>query len=122
VDQVLRYDPGVGETTMATSSKSSLQELLDMAGRFVEQQRGRWEHKDWEKFLDQVNKAGVELTDEVKRNLGNVLEASKHFYSKVSVVPDKKKPRAKSKPKSKTKSKAKAKAKSKASAKKKANS
>lgn len=93
-----------------------------MAGEFVEKQRGKWEHKDWEGFLDKVNKAGVELTDELKRNLGNVLEASKHFYSKVSVVPDKKKPRAKSKPKSKTKSKAKAKAKSKASAKKKASS
>lgn len=113
---------------MATKKNNGLQELLNMAGRFVEEQRGKWEHKDWEGFLDQVNKAGVELTDEVKRNLGNVLEASKHFYSKVSVVPDKKKAKAKAKTKSKpkakakTKSKAKAKTKSKASAKKKASS
>lgn len=107
---------------MATKKGSGLQQLLDMAGKFVEEQRGKWEHKDWEAFLDQVNKAGVELTDEVKRNLGNVLEASKHFYSKVSVVPDKKKAKAKSKPKAKAKSKAKAKTKSKASAKKKASS
>ncbi|GMV90565.1 MAG: hypothetical protein AMXMBFR82_03430 [Candidatus Hydrogenedentota bacterium] len=111
---------------MATKKGSGLQQLLDMAGKFVEEQRGKWEHKDWEAFLDQVNKAGVELTDEVKRNLGNVLEASKHFYSKVSVVPDKKKAKAKakakSKPKAKTKSKAKAKTKSKASTKKKVSS
>ncbi len=113
---------------MATSKKkkSGVQELLSMAGRFVEKQRGKWEHKDWEVFLDHVNKAGVELTDEVKRNLGNVLEASKHFYSKVSVVPDKPKAKpktkrkAKAKPKPKTKSKAKPKTKSKARAKRKA--
>ncbi len=98
---------------MATS-KNSLQEMLDMAGKFVTQQKGKWEHKDWEAFLSKVSKAGVELTDEVKRNLGNILEASKHFYTKVSVVPDRKAAKAKSRSKSKAKTKAKARTKSKA--------
>jgi hypothetical protein len=102
--------PGVGETTMAKSD-ITLKQLLDMTGKFVEQQRGKWEHKDWEAFLDKMSKAGIDLTDEVKRNLGNILEASKHFYSSVSTVPDKKKAKAKaaSKPKAKAKSKPRAK-------------
>ena len=97
---------------MATS-KHPMQQLLDMAGAFVTKQKGKWDHKDWESFLDQVSKAGVDLTDEVKRNLGNILEASKHFYAKVTDVPDKKvaKPKAKPKAKAKAKSKAKSKAK-----------
>lgn len=90
--------------------KTNLRDLLDMTGKFVEQQRGKWEHKDWEAFLDKVSKAGIELTDEVKRNLGNILEASKHFYSKVSSVPEKKKAKAKSKSKAKPKAKTKSKA------------
>lgn len=87
----------------------TLKQLLDMTGKFVEQQRGKWEHKDWEAFLEKMSKAGVDLTDEVKRNLGNILEASKHFYSTVSSVPDKAKPKSKSKPKAKAKSKPRAK-------------
>ena len=87
---------------MATS-KNPMQQLLDMAGNFVTQQKGKWEHKDWEAFLGQVSKAGVELTDEVKRNIGNILEASKHFYGHVSTVPDKNAPNPKAKAKTKSK-------------------
>ena len=93
-----------------SKNKNPVKSLLAMAGDFVTRQKGRWEHKDWEAFLDQVQKAGVVVTDELKKSLGHVLEASKQFYSGVSTVPDKKpartaKPRAKAKPKSKAKSK-----------------
>lgn len=95
------------------AKKNPLQNLLDMAGNFVTEQKGKWEHKDWEAFVEQVQRAGVDLSDEMKKSLGNLLEASKQFYARVSHVPDKaaaKKSRPRSaKPKAKSKSKAKAK-------------
>lgn len=93
-------------------AKNPVDEMLGMAGDFVVKQKGKWEHKDWEAFLDKVQKAGVNLSDELKKSLGHILEATKRFYSEVSSVPNKKapakkksKPRAKAKPKSKSKSK-----------------
>ncbi|HRK35487.1 MAG TPA: hypothetical protein PLJ47_12895 [Candidatus Hydrogenedentes bacterium] len=97
-------------------SKNSLTSMLKMAGDFVTQQKGKWEHKDWEAFLEQVQKAGIELTDEVKKTLGHLLEVSKAFYMNVSSVPNKKKPAKKSTAKAKSKAKTKAKAKSKSKA------
>ncbi|GMU92390.1 MAG: hypothetical protein AMXMBFR4_14480 [Candidatus Hydrogenedentota bacterium] len=98
--------PGQEKRPMAKKKKNPVQNLLDMAGDFVTEQKGKWEHKDWEAFLGQVQKAGVTLTDEVKRNLGNILEASKHFYNSISTVPNKK-PARKPRPKAKSKAKSK---------------
>jgi hypothetical protein len=62
------------------AAKNTLQKLLDQAGQFVTKQKGSWDHAQWEAFLESTAKAGVEPNDEVKRNLGNILEASKYFY------------------------------------------
>ncbi|NUM53113.1 MAG: hypothetical protein HUU46_05665 [Candidatus Hydrogenedentes bacterium] len=95
------------------TSKNPVQEMLGMAGDFVVKQKGKWEHKDWEAFVEKVQKAGVDLSDELKKSLGHILEATKRFYGDVSSIPDKK-PAKKAKPSAKAKSKSKAKAKSKA--------
>ena len=95
------------------AKQNTVQSMLKMAGDFVTQQKGKWEHKDWEKFLDRAQRAGFDLSDEVKKSLGHILEASKQFYSAVSVVPDKKTRAAKSRPNLKPKA-AKSKAKSRA--------
>ncbi|MCC6154754.1 MAG: hypothetical protein IT367_13390 [Candidatus Hydrogenedentes bacterium] len=90
-------------------NSNPVQNVLDMVGEFVTKQKGKWEHKDWEAFVEKVQKGGVVLTDEYKKSLGHMLEATKQFYGGLS-VPDKKKapkPKAKSKPKSKSKAKAK---------------
>jgi hypothetical protein len=95
--------------------KSKFEKVLDQADRFIKARKGAWEHADWEGFLARVEKLGVELTDETKRYLGNILEAGKHFYNA-----DPPKPKAKTKKKTKSKSKAKTKAKRKTKAKTKA--
>ncbi|MDZ4860996.1 MAG: hypothetical protein SGI88_18640 [Candidatus Hydrogenedentes bacterium] len=99
------------------TKQNPVQHMLKMAGDFVTQQKGKWEHKDWEKFLERAQRAGLDLSDEMKKSLGHMLEASKQFYTVVSNVPDKKKAAAKkssAKSKAKTKTKAKPKAKAKA--------
>ena len=62
------------------AAKNSLQKVLDLAGKFVTKQEGEWNHEEWETLLPKVTKMGFEMDDETKRHLGNILEASKHFY------------------------------------------
>ncbi|HPO14448.1 MAG TPA: hypothetical protein PLI09_13480 [Candidatus Hydrogenedentes bacterium] len=62
------------------AKKHSLQELLDLAGKFVADQKGQWDHDAWEGLLVKAEALGLELADENKRNLGNILEAAKYFY------------------------------------------
>lgn len=65
---------------MATA-KTPLQKVLDMAGQFVVTQNGCWEHEDWEALLTKVAATGIQMDDEGKRNLGNILEAAKYYLS-----------------------------------------
>ena len=77
------------------AAKSILQEVLDLAGGFVSAQKGQWGHDEWEKLLSDAAALGLELTDETKRNLGNIVESCKHFHAMeakpVKAVPAKKK-------------------------------
>jgi len=87
------------------AAKSVLQQILSLTEKFVSSQKGEWEHDEWEGWLDKVGALGVELTDETKRNLGNILESCKHFYgmkvakppAKAKAAPAKKKAAAKKK-------------------------
>ncbi len=72
----------------------TLEKVLDLVSQFVRAQKGCWGHDEWEAFLGKAAKAGVEITDESKRSLGNLLEAAKFFYDDAcSAAP--KKPAAK---------------------------
>ncbi len=61
--------------------KSPVQKLAGLAADFVVKQNGCWVHEDWEGFVAEAAKLGFILEDEGKRNLGNVLEALKYFYT-----------------------------------------
>ena len=72
----------------------TLNELLGLAGDFVVNQKGAWEHGDWEVLLAKLAETGLELDDEAKRNLGNILESARHFYP-LMACPCEKKPATK---------------------------
>lgn len=80
-------------------AKTVLQKVLDLAGKFVTTHGGKWGHAEWEEFLASAAAQGVAVTDESKRNLGNILETSKYFYAMAPNGPAKK---AAAKPKRKT--------------------
>jgi len=88
------------------AAKHKVQDLLAVVGKFVADQKGAWEHDDWEALLVQVSAIGVDLSDENKRNLGNLLEASKYFHGALPAKAPKK--RAAAKPRAKAKAKGKA--------------
>ena len=74
------------------AAKNASQKLLDIAGKFVASRKGAWEHADWEALVAEVQELGFEMDgDESRRNLGNVLEASKHFYLTIPAPPKRKK-------------------------------
>ncbi|MDQ1258136.1 MAG: hypothetical protein QG656_2745 [Candidatus Hydrogenedentes bacterium] len=62
------------------AAKSMYEKVLELCAQFVVKRKGAWEHDDWERFLIKAAQAGVELSDESKRNLGNILEGAKYFY------------------------------------------
>jgi len=70
--------------------------LLEVASQFVEEQRGWWEHPDWEAFLGRLHKEGFKLSDEVKAPIGNILEIFKGYYhsSNFSAVSEKRRKQA----------------------------
>ena len=56
-------------------------EIAEQAADLVEKTKGKWEHLDWESFVEDIQKKGVELTEDAKRDLGEMLESAKKFYS-----------------------------------------
>jgi non-homologous end joining protein Ku len=67
-----------------------VQKLMRMAGKFVADQNGEWDHDAWEDLLAKAAKLGVAEDDESRRNLGNILEAGKFFHQQLPDAPKKK--------------------------------
>ena len=66
---------------MAKKTMGGFDVLVDLAGKFVESQKGVWDHTAWLNFVSDVQQKGLELSDDMKDNLGLVLESMKKFYS-----------------------------------------
>ena len=83
--------------------KNGLHNALDLAAGFVVEHDAQWNHEDWEIFLAVLAEKGFPITDETKRNFGNILESCKYLYPIASAIVSEKKPAAKSKAKPKAK-------------------
>jgi hypothetical protein len=71
--------------------------LLEIASEFVEEQQGRWEHPEWEGFLDRLGKDGFRLSEEAQPRIGNILEIFKEYYHRdgfEAIVDKRRKPAA----------------------------
>jgi hypothetical protein len=66
---------------MAKKTMGGFDVLVDLTSKFVEAQKGAWDHTAWLNFLSDVQKKGLELSDDMTDNLGLVLESMKKFYS-----------------------------------------
>ncbi len=75
--------------------------MLETASKFVENQCGRWEHPDWEAFLNLLENEGHDLSDQGKASVGNILEIFKQYYHKdefQTVIDKRRKPSTPRKP------------------------
>ncbi len=66
---------------MAEKAMRGFDVLMDLAGKFVERQKGVWDHTAWLDFLSEIQKKGFELSDGMKDYLGVMLEGMKKVYN-----------------------------------------
>lgn len=95
------------------ATKPAVNKVYELAATFLDEHDGAWDHEAWESLVSEVASLGLEPNDELRRNLGNILEASKYFLTQMpaKAPKTKTKPRAKAKPKVKGAAKPRAKAK-----------
>ncbi|MBF0567373.1 hypothetical protein [Candidatus Magnetominusculus dajiuhuensis] len=68
-------------------SKTSKDEMLRIVtdvpkgiARFIEETRGMWEHADWLRLLEDMEKVGIAISEDTQRYIGDMLEASRRLY------------------------------------------
>ncbi|KJR43521.1 hypothetical protein MCHI_000583 [Candidatus Magnetoovum chiemensis] len=55
--------------------------ITDNITSFIKNNKGNWDHSAWEELVKDIQKKGVDLSDESKSYLGNVVEAAKGLYT-----------------------------------------
>ncbi len=72
---------------MATKKAvNQFEELFKMAGKFVEQQKGAWDHNTWLEFVTDAQKKGLELNEEMKNTVGTAMDAMKTCYESLTAT------------------------------------
>lgn len=57
-----------------------LKVLSETAVNFINDTKGKWDHSAWEKFLSDLSKKGIDLSERTTSYIGNVLESVKTVY------------------------------------------
>ncbi len=68
------------------TGKKGIENLSDLTAKFIEKTKGQWEHLEWEKFVKDIQQKGIDLTEETRSFLGEILENSKKFYFSLPLV------------------------------------
>jgi hypothetical protein len=58
--------------------------FMDAASKFVEQNKGTWDHKAWTDLMSNMQKKGLEVNSEMMACTGTVLECMKKYYGATS--------------------------------------
>jgi len=66
---------------MTTGKTTRFEELTKLATDFVTTRKGLWDHAAWTDFMSNLQTKGFDLSGEMQTNLGNLLEATKRFYT-----------------------------------------
>jgi hypothetical protein len=73
---------------MVTAKTTPFEELTKLASDFVTAQQGMWDHLAWTRFLSHVERKGVEISEDMQSQLGDLLEAMKEYHAAVSSTGD----------------------------------
>ncbi|MBF0318524.1 MAG: hypothetical protein HQL01_01790 [Nitrospirae bacterium] len=70
---------------LSKTSKDDLNKIVadipKSISSFIDETKGMWEHADWLRLLKEIEKAGVTLTEETQKYIGDLLEGAKRLYS-----------------------------------------
>ena len=65
---------------MAKTKSATFDEIVKLAGDFVTQQKGAWDHSTWLTFLSTLKQKGYDVSEDMQAHVGQLLEAIKRFY------------------------------------------
>ena len=68
---------------MQNTKKTTLDELVQLAGDFVVEQRGVWDHATWMDFVSRVESLGINISEEMETYLGELVEAIRKFHTSI---------------------------------------
>ncbi|KWT75938.1 hypothetical protein [Candidatus Magnetominusculus xianensis] len=55
-------------------------DLISTVGKFVDVQKGAWDHLEWERLVSKVQRMGYEMSGDIIHNLGTTVESLKKLY------------------------------------------
>ncbi|MBF0519202.1 MAG: hypothetical protein HQK92_05710 [Nitrospirae bacterium] len=58
----------------------TMKDFMGMATKFVDMNKGQWDHTAWMNFISESKKMGIDMCDDTKTCAGAVLEAMKKYY------------------------------------------
>ncbi|MBF0554363.1 MAG: hypothetical protein HQK96_07340 [Nitrospirae bacterium] len=65
---------------MAKKISGQFDDIIEFAAKFVEQQKGVWDHTAWTDFLSGIGKMGFDVDADMQSYLGSLLESMKKYY------------------------------------------
>lgn len=61
------------------------EDITNYGQNFIQKQRGVWDHDRWEQVLKDIQKKGVNITEEVANSIGQMLESFKKVFTSISM-------------------------------------
>jgi hypothetical protein len=69
------------QTLYLKTVEGRLENLVKLAGQFVEAQKGQWGETEWTRFLEDLQKSGIRLSDETTDYLASVTKSMRALYN-----------------------------------------
>ncbi len=73
-------------TTSTKGMENTLSDISKHIVGFVKKTKGVWDQPDWEAFLKDLQKKGIDLTDKTSSYLGEVIEAAGKIYTTLPTI------------------------------------
>lgn len=80
LESMKRFYGDSGGARASNGLAKTLTRISEQTAEFVHESKGKWDHAAWERFVHQLQQAGVKLSTETTACVGDILEASKRFY------------------------------------------
>ncbi len=81
------------------TAKEVMGSVSDQTVKFVEKTKGSWDHLGWESFLKDIKEKGINITDDTKSYIGDILESVKKVYHSLPLIAKEEKEEAQEKAK-----------------------
>ncbi len=68
------------------SAEKTMSNITNQTTKFIEETRGMWDLTDWERFIKDIQKKGIKITEDTKNYIDEVLVSARKFYNSLSIT------------------------------------